>query len=249
MSSTRARSVRLSASEIARSLPKGRQSGAGYVACCPAHEDSTPSLSLKDADGVVLVHCHAGCEQATVVDALKRLGLWLGAERSDQIEALYEYTDERGALLFQIVRKAGKKFLQRYPDGAGKWIWKKHPHQVLYHLPEVLENPIVLIVEGEKDVETLRQHGFVATTNAGGASAPWLEGYTEALRGRECIIIPDNDHPGWQRASAIARALLGAAARIRILDLPKDTKDISDWFAAGHGECELIAMLEGVHAV
>jgi hypothetical protein len=37
--------------------------------------------------------------------------------------------------------------------------------------------------------------------------------------------------------------------RIRILDLPKDSKDISDWFAAGHSEVELIAMLEGVHAV
>ena len=28
-----------------------------------------------------------------------------------------------------------------------------------------------------------------------------------------------------------------------------NTKDISAWFAAGHSECELIAMLEGVHAV
>jgi len=41
----------------------------------------------------------------------------------------------------------------------------------------------------------------------------------------------------------IARALLGHAARIRVLDLPRETKDISDWFAAGHSECELISML------
>jgi hypothetical protein len=39
-------------------------------------------------------------------------------------------------------------------------------------LPEVLEAPIVFVVEGEKDVETLREHGFIATTNAGGAKAP-----------------------------------------------------------------------------
>jgi putative DNA primase/helicase len=114
----------------------------------------------------------------------------------------------------------------------------------------VLENPIVFVVEGEKDVETLRSHGFVATTNAGGAKAPWLQSYTDALRGREVVIIPDNDPPGWQRAFVISRALLGVAARIRVFDdLPRDTKDISDWFAAGHSECELIALLEGVHAV
>jgi putative DNA primase/helicase len=120
---------------------------------------------------------------------------------------------------------------------------------VLYHLPEVLEAPIVFITEGEKDVETLRFCGFVATTNAGGAEAPWLPEFTATLAGRECILIPDNDQPGWARLARIARALLGAAARIRILDLPREYKDVSDWFQAGHSECELIAMLEGVHAL
>ena len=71
---------------------------------------------------------------------------------------------------------------------------------VLYHLREVLEAPIVFMVEGEKDVDKLREHGFAATTNAGGAKARWLPQYTEALRGREVYIIPDNDSPGWERA-------------------------------------------------
>jgi len=104
-------------------------------------------------------------------------------------------------------------------------------------------------VEGERDVETLRDWGFAATTNAGGAKTPWLPEFTAALAGREVNIIPDNDGPGWERVKVIARALLGHAARIRVLDLPRETKDISDWFAAGHSECELIAMLEGVYAV
>ena len=41
---------------------------------------------------------------------------------------------------------------------------------------------------------------------------------------------------------------MGIAARIRVLDLPKETKDISGWFAAGHSGCEMIAMLGGVPA-
>jgi len=79
---------------------------------------------------------------------------------------------------------------------------------------EVLQAPIVFVVEGEKDVETLRDYGFVATTNAGGAEAPWLPQFTQALRGREVILLPDNDGPGRKRVLNIARALLGKVARL-----------------------------------
>ena len=240
----------MNAESIAKGLQRARASGSGWVACCPAHDDRNPSLSIADSGrGSVLVKCHAGCAQESVVDALKNAGLWPEREQSrDAIVAEYDYRDARGELLYQVVRMQPKRFLQRYPDGRGGWIWKKHPGQVLYRLGEVLDSPLVFCVEGEKDVETLRLQGFTATTNAGGCNAPWLESFTETLRGREIIIVPDNDGPGWKRAKAIARALLGHAARIIIFDLPRDTKDISDWFAAGHTETELIAQLESVHA-
>jgi putative DNA primase/helicase len=119
----------------------------------------------------------------------------------------------------------------------------------LYRLQEILDAQIVFVTEGEKDAETLRSWGFIATTNAGGARAAWLPEFSESLRGREVIIVPDNDQPGLERAAVIARALLGIAARIIIFDLPAGIKDITAWFEAGHSECELIATLEGCHAV
>jgi putative DNA primase/helicase len=241
----------VTAAEIARNL-HGRKSGGGWMVRCPAHDDKDPSLSLRDEQGKVLAHCHAGCDQRAVIEALKGLGLWPDApERHQQrvIAATYDYTDESGQLLYQVVRTEPKGFFQRRPDRNGGWMNKKNDRQVLYHLPEVLQSSIVFVVEGEKDVEKLREHGFATTTNAGGAKALWLPEYTETLRGREVILIPDNDSPGWRRVSIIAKALFGSAARIRVFDLPTNTKDISDWFAAGHSECELIAMLEGVHAV
>ena len=67
----------MTAEHIAKPL-HGRKSGAGWMARCPAHQDRNPSLSLQDADCKVLAHCHAGCEQQAVVDALRRLGLWPG---------------------------------------------------------------------------------------------------------------------------------------------------------------------------
>jgi len=42
-----------------------------YSALCPSHEDRKPSLSVREtAEGAVLVHCHAGCEVAGIVEAL-----------------------------------------------------------------------------------------------------------------------------------------------------------------------------------
>src|SRR6266699_5996225 len=46
------------------------------MACCPDHRDRIPSLSVTDAAGKVLFHCHGGCEQKAVVSALCKLGLW-----------------------------------------------------------------------------------------------------------------------------------------------------------------------------
>jgi putative DNA primase/helicase len=197
------------------------------------------------ADGKVLVHCHAGCDQRIVIDALKARGLWPESESVQRsvITAAYDYTDEAGKLLYQVVRTDPKGFFQRRPDGYGGWINKKGERQVLYRLREVVEAPIVFVVEGEKDVETLRDQGFVATTNAGGAKAPWLSQYTECLRGREVILLPDNDAPGRRRVVTIARALLGHAARIIVLEL-RDGKDVSDWFERGHSELELVALVE-----
>jgi len=234
----------MNAAYIAKGLKKARESGGGWVACCPCHEDNNPSLSLRDADGKVLAKCHAGCEQDAVVEALKGLGLWPKRKRTARrIVAEYNYTDATGDVLYQVVRTDPKGFLQRYRDGAGGWIWKKHPQQVLYHLREVLESPIVFVVEGEKDAEQLREHGFTATTNAGGAKAPWLPEFTTALAGREVILVPDRDAAGYARVKTIARALLGKVMRLFYLEL-EDGKDASEWFERGHSELELIHLLD-----
>jgi hypothetical protein len=45
------------------------------MARCPAHKDRTPSLSVSERDGKVLIHCHAGCSQEDVWQALKDRGL------------------------------------------------------------------------------------------------------------------------------------------------------------------------------
>jgi hypothetical protein len=83
---------------IAKALG-GRKAGGGWTARCPAHDDHTPSLSIRDADdGKVLVRCHAGCDQQQVIAALRARGLW--AQNS----------------LLSILRRAHRTPVERKPD-------------------------------------------------------------------------------------------------------------------------------------
>ena len=57
-------------------LHKVRKNGDGkWMACCPAHDDKSPSLSIKEsAEGTILVHCFAGCEPSEIL-AMVGLGM------------------------------------------------------------------------------------------------------------------------------------------------------------------------------
>ena len=48
-----------------------QRSAQGWTACCPAHDDRSPSLSIACGDdGRVLLHCHAGCRFTEIASAL-----------------------------------------------------------------------------------------------------------------------------------------------------------------------------------
>jgi hypothetical protein len=48
-----------------------RRNGNGWMARCPAHEDRSPSLSIRESNGRILLHCFAGCSVESICDALK----------------------------------------------------------------------------------------------------------------------------------------------------------------------------------
>jgi putative DNA primase/helicase len=158
--------------------------------------------------------------------------------RSGRIVAIYDYHAANGSLLFQVVRKDPKTFLQRQPDGAGGWTWNvKGVELVPYRLPELLAAPAdapVFIAEGEKDVDALRALGPVATCNPVGAGK-WRAAYSTYLRGRDVILLPDHDEAGKAHAASVAKHLAGVAATVRIVNLPDlpPKGDVCDWIAAG----------------
>ena len=64
------------AARIAEALAghKVTSHGGNYLVCCPAHDDSSPSLSLSDGDRGLMVHCFVGCSAGDVYAAIRRKG-------------------------------------------------------------------------------------------------------------------------------------------------------------------------------
>lgn len=59
------------AARIIDRLDRVRQTAPGrWIARCPAHEDRSPSLSIREIDDRVLIHDHGGCATAEVLGAL-----------------------------------------------------------------------------------------------------------------------------------------------------------------------------------
>jgi putative DNA primase/helicase len=240
---------------ILRLLPDAKQHGDSWQAHCPAHEDDHASLSITMGEKGVVLHDHAGCEPDAICRAvgLSLKDLFLPSENGRRnghhadpppwdrpIAARYPYTDERGQLLYEVVRFGDVKgFMPRRPNGKGGFTWDlRGVRMVLYRLPEVLgaiaDHKPVYLPEGEKDCDNLRAVGLFATTNQAGAEK-WRDAYTESLRNAHVVLLPDNDPPGMRHVHKVAAAMQGVAASVRIVELPglKAKGDVSDWLAAG----------------
>jgi 5S rRNA maturation endonuclease (ribonuclease M5) len=233
--------------DILSRLEGARPKGSGWIALCSAHEDRNASLSIHEHDGKILLKCFAGCSTEAILAAMGLQMSDLFTETNSitrRIEAVYDYTDEAGTLLFQTVRYDPKDFRQRRPDGNGGWIYEmKGVKRVLYRLPEVSKATSVLVVEGEKDCETARRLCLIGTTNPHGSAGKWREEYSECLRGKRVAIIADADEPGQKHARDVARSLVGVATSIKLIEALPASKDLSDWVAKGGTREKLLAII------
>lgn len=157
------------------------------------------------------------------------------------IVATYDYCDASGViaensdgrpyvregLKYQSVRlepgREGRKkdFFQRAPAGNGEWTnnLKGVKGRWPWLLPELLKfvaqktvpAGIVFIVEGEKDVLTLRRLGYCATTSAGGAGKwPGSHQFNSYFQSCRLVIIADNDNCNRQVGAGSQKRPCGA---------------------------------------
>lgn len=250
----------MSLQNILARLQKVKQVGPHqYQACCPAHDDKQPSLSIKETDdGKILLHCHKGC---AVEQILNRMGLPMsvlfpddaGARLASRPEsrnhnrqevAAYPYTDEQGNVLAEKVRYEPKSFAWRTQKGDGKYDYHKPNFVPPYNLPCLHGSPYVFLVEGEKDVDMLTGLGIPATSLPDGAmSGKWPEKYTPYFSGKRVVIIPDNDDVGKAYGASATKALRAVAPFVGTLDLTKCWPDIPE-----HGDITDYILAKGDEA-
>ena len=223
----------------------------GWLAFCPSHPDRKKrSLSVSAKSDAILLHCFVGCTPEAIVGALRlnMRDLFLNgasAPPARRIVATYDYHDEQGVLLYEVVRFEPKDFRPRLPDGA----WGLGAaRRVLYRLSTLAGQPTIYVVEGEKDADALADVGLAATTSPGGASA-WRSDYADQLRAltpTQVVVLPDNDPAGEGYATAVTAALVALKVPVRVVRLPNlaPKGDVSDWLTAGGTREALEALVQ-----
>jgi hypothetical protein len=246
----------------------GRVNGDAVLCPGPGHSASDRSLSIKidaSAPDGFLVHSFAADDPMACRDYVReKFGLpafkpngngqrfseddiaravVAAAQRTapkSKPVAIYDYPDENGKLLYQVCRYEPKRFIHRQPDGHGGWIYKGTDRRVIYRWPELSQFPdaTVLVTEGEKDADNVAALGICATTVA---SSKWTDECVQALTGRDCWILEDNDDAGRKKALEAAEHLHPVANSVKIIRLPGlgEGGDVSDWLEAGHTRAEL----------
>ena len=224
----------------------GEISSGQVLAPGPGHSPADRSLSVKlssTAPEGFVVHSFSGDDPIQCRDYVRqKCGLppWkanghaTNQQTSSKLRAAYDYRDENGALLYQVLRFEPKDFRYRYPNG-------KIDRRVLYRWQDLLQHPdgTVFVCEGEKDADRIASLGQCATTVASGK---WTADCIKALAGRDCLILEDNDDTGRKKALEAALAVHGVANTIRIVRLPelRDRQDVSDWLDADKSNADTL---------
>jgi 5S rRNA maturation endonuclease (ribonuclease M5)/archaellum biogenesis ATPase FlaH len=137
-----------------------------------------------------------------------------------KIVATYNYQDREGTVLYRVLRYEPKTFKQQKPGKDGLWEWGVDGvEQVPYNLPEILAYPpdrYIFVVEGEKDVETLRSIGVVATCNAMGAGK-WQATFRQYFIHRKVVVIADNDDKGREHAAKVVENLKTCVKELKVI--------------------------------
>ncbi len=221
-----------------------------YMACCPCHRDSTPSLSVgMGKDGKIVLKCFAGCSTEDIVWSMNLQMKDLFADVAPATAfPVYEEPQRRQAATEKPNKEAEylyaggqlKKIKYRRSDGSKycTWLhkeadgnWVKGRNNIapgLYCCHQLDNTESLFIVEGEKDVENMAKAGMVAVSLPDGSQSKWEAAYEKILSGKKIAILPDNDAPGMKYAQMCAEKLYGVAAELWVLDLKRAWPEVPE---------------------
>lgn len=189
----------------------------------PGHSDQDRGTSITYNGDQLLVYCHNG-DTSEVLDSL---GLSLSDLYDEPSGPRYDYGDGR------LVYRSPEKYFRQTGNTKGT---------NLYGLQSLSHPGPVYVVEGEKDVNTaINVWGAAAVSQAQGASTGPDKADWAPLKGRDVVIVADDDKPGEKRADKVFTYLTGLNARPESVCIVKAAagNDLSDHIAAGHTAADL----------
>ena len=201
-------------------------------------------FEANEGGGVIdMVRANEGAQLRSLPEIMeKQFGIARQVQQSIQparyMSKAYDYIDEHGECIYQVVRYEPKTFRQRRPDGQGGWIWNiKDVTPVPYNLPGIMAadpSETIWVVEGEKCAQLLIKQGFTATTNHGGAKN-WSPELNKWFKGRSVVVLPDADAAGTRHAEVVISNLHPVAKAVKLVTIPglSDKQDVYDWMVAG----------------
>ncbi|MGM5002976.1 phage/plasmid primase, P4 family [Tardiphaga sp. 538_B7_N1_4] len=248
---------KFSAEAVARALGGSVVSANEVRAPGPGHTAKDNSLLITidpSAPSGFLVHSFAGDDALQCKDYVReRLGLasWQKGY-SSRPGTDYVYRDKNGSPYMKVTRQYkqdGTKFFCQYRYKDDDWVMgTKGLPRIPYRLNEWLgeSDQTIYFVEGEKDSDRLVAAGLLATTASEGASASWKPEMAQWFKGKNVVILPDNDEPGRAHAQKVAAGLRPVAASIKIVELPglPEKGDVSDWLNGCGSVDELTALCD-----
>lgn len=201
------------------------------------------------ADGRVLLNCHAGCSLDDICnvlglqprdlfhkpassganrdgwDSLQELSSWLLAKTGAHDVTVYQYRLSTGSPAGAAIRldfNDGRKDIRQARYEHNRWFMRAMPvPRPLYNLPNIISSAssdFIFVVEGEKCADALSHLGLIATTSAGGAKGAKHSDWSP-LRGRRCVLLPDNDNAGIGYIQDVAQLISSSGGETRTIKL------------------------------
>lgn len=157
----------------------------------------------------------------------------------------HAYLRDGEAVRFKIKKTIGAPWIDFYrvrDPATGKVGWQAHRPEGFVLVPYLGQidpfhadhrDEVVFWPEGEKDVDTLDRLGLPSFTFGGASDVP--EGCGELLRGRDVVVLADNDGAGRIGVRKKLEACTGVATRVRVVTFPEleEGQDVTDWVDAG----------------
>jgi len=159
--------------------------------------------------------------------------------------AKWDYLSADGELIACVYRYDPPSGKEYRPWDVRARMWRAPDPRPLYHQPALAKARDVVLVEGEKCAQALIDAGICATTAMHGANAPVDKTDWSPLAGKQVLIWPDKDKPGWAYADQAAQAVLQAGATACAILYPPADKpegwDAADALSEGFDVAGLLA--------